>query len=103
MPNDLPVPLQQDNVTNVPGTGAGIRTVLVTVLVNNVPTVVAMQAITIADADGRTLDFRQPDMMDVLQDILHESRITNEMLSALTGLPYIPPVDPNKKQSRVYG
>ena len=90
MPQDAPVALQQDNVAPVPGTGAGIRTVLVTVMVNNVPTQVAMQAVAIADSDGHTIDFATVNQNQILIMLLQETRQTNAMLSVLSGIPYEP-------------
>ena len=92
MPNDQPIQLQQDNVQPVPGTGAGVRTLLVTVMVNNVPTQVAMQAIAVADADGHVIDFSSQPTKDLLTLLLQEQRITNQMLSALSGISYIPTI-----------
>jgi hypothetical protein len=90
MPQDAPVVLQQDNVGPVPGTGAGIRTILVTVMVNNVPTTVAMQAIAVADADGRTIDFGNQQLIDLMSQLVNEQRMTNKMLSVISEVPYIP-------------
>ena len=94
MPNDQPIALQQDNVAPVPGSGAGVRTILVTVMVNNVPTQVAMQAIAVADADGHTIDFSTSRMEVLMTMLLQEQRITNTMLSMFTGMPYVETFEP---------
>jgi hypothetical protein len=90
-PIDAPVALQQGNVQPVAGVGAGVRTILVTTLVNGAPTLVAMQAVSVADSEGHVLDFELNS--NLLRALINEVRSSNTMLSVLSGLPYMPTPD----------
>lgn len=94
MPNppiDAPIPLQQDTISNVPGIGSGVRTIIAVVPVNGAPTPVAIQVVALTDADGRVLDFAQANYYQLA--MLQELRMLNQLLSTMLGVPYLLPTD----------
>ena len=61
--------------------GQQVRNLLVTTLINNIPTQVLMQVIALADQDGNLLKVSSRDaQLDVLMDIRREMIINNELL-----------------------
>jgi hypothetical protein len=63
---------------------AQVRELVVTLLVNNVPTPVVMQVVSLANADGTLLDMNllvtQRQIIDLLSEVLRETKIQNELL-----------------------
>jgi hypothetical protein len=78
---EQPVPLQQDTLTQLPG--GGIRTITGMVMINDVPTQVQMQVVTIADPSGALLGDRGDDVQIA---ILGELREIRRVLSHMAGI-----------------
>ena len=70
-----------------------LRGIVATVLINGVPTQVAMQVVSLSDSDGHTIDLAQQTLVDVMLQLLKEQRVANQMLSTLSGVPYVPTAD----------
>ena len=61
--------------------GQQVRNLLVTTLINNIPTQVLMQVIALADQEGNLLKLAPWDApLEILMDIRREMMINNELL-----------------------
>ena len=73
---ELPIPLQTDVLTTLPG--GGVRTLTAIVGINGVPTSVQMQVVSIAGPNGELIDTFVPVMQ--LNDILNVMRDIKKLL-----------------------
>jgi hypothetical protein len=82
MPNESPVPLQADTLSQLPG--GGVRTIVAVVMVNGVPTPVQMQVVTVADQNGVLLDAPRD---DVLREMSNDLKDIRKLVAMLLGVP----------------
>ena len=80
MAQEQQVGLQQDALTTAP---MGVRTVVVTTMINGVPTPVQMQVVSIADSNGVLLEQQS---FHVDRKILEELQQIRRMLCQLLGV-----------------
>lgn len=86
-PQESPVQLQVDTVAPAPGsssTGGGVRTIVMTVPVNGVPTQVQVQVVAMTDGQGNIVDTFAPDRYEMA--ILQELRELRKLISSFLGV-----------------
>lgn len=81
--SEQPVPLQSDTVTTAPG---GVRAINAVVLVNGVPTLVQMQVVSLADANGRVLQDLSA-LTDPMEAVVDELRQIKRLLAIIAQVP----------------
>jgi hypothetical protein len=84
---ELPVPLQTDTVSTLPG--GGIRTITARVVVNGQLQDVQMQVVAIADANGVLFDANEDRQIQIA--ILQEIRDLKRIMAYSAELPFLDP------------